>query len=170
MNIEYKDLIKKETKIKILGEGLWVDEPDYAEFEHCGMKCFVIRIAFPDGPKFGGHFCGYVEIPSSHPLYGKDLICDEENDFEVHGGVTHSEYHVFFEKYLVGFDCGHTFDVIPSQEKIYSEIYSEIEKLKEKLFTNSKFLDRSYKDIDFVIKETKKLAEQLKDKEKENGK
>lgn len=35
------------------------------EFEHAGYKCVV---TFCDM----GHRCGYVGIPSTHPLYGKD--------------------------------------------------------------------------------------------------
>lgn len=35
------------------------------DFEHCGYKCIVIFNS-------NGFRCGYVGIPKSHPLYGKD--------------------------------------------------------------------------------------------------
>ena len=35
------------------------------EFEHAGYKCVVTFNVM-------GHRCGYVGIPKSHPLYGKE--------------------------------------------------------------------------------------------------
>lgn len=48
------------------------------EFEHVGYKCVVI---------FGcaGHRCGYVGIPSNHPLFGKgydDYLEIKKSDIE----------------------------------------------------------------------------------------
>jgi hypothetical protein len=32
-----------EEKLSWLGYGEWVEEPDLVEFEHCGLKCEIIK-------------------------------------------------------------------------------------------------------------------------------
>ncbi len=40
------------------------------DFESCGYRCVVIKgIACDNG--YGGHRCGYVGVPDTHPLWGK---------------------------------------------------------------------------------------------------
>lgn len=43
----------------------WNKEPNEVDFEHSGLKCAMRR-----GPH--GGWCGYVAIPDSHSLHGKD--------------------------------------------------------------------------------------------------
>jgi len=45
-------------------KGLWENEPDKFDGEHCGYKTAMRR-----GPM--GGWCGYVGIPESHPWFGK---------------------------------------------------------------------------------------------------
>jgi len=59
------------------------------------------------------HRCGYIEVPSNHPLYKKDY---DECDIDVHGGLTYSrdwgKYPVKSknDSWWIGFDCAHSGD------------------------------------------------------------
>jgi hypothetical protein len=55
------------------GEGPWVGEPDKAQWadEATGLPCLAKRAC--DG---SGVWCGYVGVPSGHPLYGVDRHAD----------------------------------------------------------------------------------------------
>lgn len=79
------------------------------EWEHAGFKCTVIKHSTM------GHYCGYVWLPKDHPLVdqGERYI---NNLASVHGGVTYNAWEeVGKEKfYVVGFDCGHAGDYVPS--------------------------------------------------------
>ena len=90
---EYRTVDKSEW-----GPGEWQDEPDKAVWvdSATNLDCMMLR-----GP--GGSLCGYVGIPSSHSLHGKDYNeclshgpdCEERydhtqtyDDIRVHGGLT----------------------------------------------------------------------------------
>lgn len=75
--------------------------------------------------KIGEFYCGYVAVPSEHPLYGKDYdnTSDAEliNIFYVHGGLTYSkednketQYPAMSDTtvWWFGFDCNHEGDTI----------------------------------------------------------
>lgn len=89
---------------------------------------------------FTGHYCGYVAIPETHPLYGNaSCFCDAP----VHGGVTFTDFGVAVTGdfvWIVGFDCGQSCDYLPLLK-----------------WGNPK----NFKDQDYVIEETNKLAEYL---------
>lgn len=122
------------------------DEEDSYEWvdEYSGYTCYIKR-----NPVFK-FLLGYVEIPSSHPFFGKDLM-DDCFDLEVHGGVTFSGAGRHPFKWKVGFDCDHFCDLWPVKIKGKGERY---------------FLGGgTYKDVNFVKEECKKLAKQLKDRE-----
>lgn len=83
---------------QILSEGNSVD------FEYRGYKCHIRR-------RRGLYLCGYVEIPETNKLYGRDMDDELIEKLEVHGGVTWAdEKWEFGGKYVIGFDCNHLGD------------------------------------------------------------
>jgi hypothetical protein len=96
------------------------------------------------------HLCGYVGVPKTHPFYGLNDISDPRlTDINIHGGITYTGNHhrkMKKSKWYIGFDCAHAFDIIPGF-KIYSPL---------------KFVDCTYKTIDYVKNETEYLYKQLK--------
>ena len=162
------ELYTKEDKEKHLGKGPWVDEPDEVSFEHADMQCLITRVILrepvPGEVWFGGHLCGYVIIPEYHPLFGCKWGCNDLDDFDVHGGITYSDF--FSEEgFMIGFDCGHSRDVVPSMESIREEINFTLKKDHPNAFEGhpnlEKLFQRTYRDIPCVIQECKKLAEQV---------
>jgi hypothetical protein len=137
----------------------WETEPDFLEFvdESTGYKCFIQR-----HPEFK-HLCGYVELPKEHKLYGETNVGNEFLlNLDVHGGVTYAKDKIFKDiyrglplfisvSYVVGFDCAHAGDYSPFSWPI--------------LGMNRVIGDETYKDIDYVTNECKKLAKQLKELE-----
>jgi hypothetical protein len=147
--LKCKHTYLNEQKRQWFGDGEWVTEPDFAEFEHSGYQCKIVRMIILENSSeaFGGHLCGYVIIPPGHPWYGKRM---DEIDCECHGGLTFAGEHpdVAEKNYLVGFDCAHAFDIVPSM-KSYQE-------LKLSLF------NLTYKNFDYCVEQCKKIAEQAK--------
>lgn len=153
--MEKKHILSEEDKLTWWGEGPWIDEPDYVEFEHKGIKCIVKRVFFYEGVHvFGGHFCGYCNIPEYHPLYNK-FDGDSFDNFSflsVHGGIT------FAENGWIGFDCAHARDIIPSMvmNKEISDRMSEIMGVENDISHYKR-----YKELNFVEDEVKRLADQI---------
>jgi len=120
----------------------WLDEPDEEEFEHDGLKCLILR------HRELGHLCGYVGVPKGHPCYGKDydhIPYDDLLSVEVHGGLTFSREGNRDTSWpqgywWLGFDCAHAFDIVP---------YISLQ------------IGGTYRNFDYVRRETKGLAEQL---------
>src|SRR5690348_9897842 len=105
-------LYTSDEKIKWFGYGEWVEEPDLVEWEYNAINCKILRIVLPDGSHiFGGHLCGYVQLPSGHPWEKLDPFDIPD---EVHGGITFLQK--IAEEYWIGFDCGHSEDIVPSTE------------------------------------------------------
>ena len=139
---EWKDLEDEYDPNFNISKKPWETEPDFVEFidEDTGYKCFIQR-----HPELK-HLCGYVELPKEHKLYG---IFSEEEDFEVHGGVTYTgkrefEQPNYIADYVLGFDCGHAGDLVPGVKIFHEEVY---------------------RDIEYVTNECKNLAKQLKELE-----
>ena len=153
-------------KLEWFGYGEWVEEPDEVDFEHSGFTCKVIRVVKYEGVKlehaFGGHFCGYVRIPQGHPWYGEKAY---DIDCSVHGGLSWSGPPPFDnnDEWWVGFDCGHSGDIIPSMGKMLGEIREKDPMLK-KLYNMHKdirhLFAESYKTFHYAIGETQDLAQQ----------
>lgn len=161
-----KHLYTREEKLKWFGEGEWCDETDEMNFEWADMQCKIVRICQDEYPndnyKFGGYLCGYVKIPEYHPLYNNQNAFDL--DFDVHGGITFNEFYLDTKDWYIGFDCAHSTDVIPSMIDIRKKINEEMKEKHPKIFEsypNCAIFNSSYKTVDFVIEECKKLAEQL---------
>ena len=117
--------------------GPWDNEPDAKDWEHSGYNCAIRR-------NDSGSWCGYVEVPKTSILFGKNEEEVYEFNFEIHGGLTYvgswSE-----DGWWLGFDCAHYKDLIPIMRK-YSDVVFE------------GFI---YRDIDYAISETNSLAEQI---------
>lgn len=146
----------------------WETEPDFFEFvdEDTGYRCFIQR-----HPELK-HLCGYVELPKKHKLYGETNVGNEFLlNLDVHGGVTYAGekrikrstltgwFNEWYDKrpifliyeYVVGFDCAHAGDYSPYSLPL--------------LGMNKIIGDETYKDIEYVTNECKKLAKQLKELE-----
>jgi hypothetical protein len=147
--------MSKEEKLFLFGDGEWIEEPDYNEFNHKGIDCKIVRNDV-------GALCGYILIPSNHSWHSKDyadIHCD------VHGGLTFSK--LFDDgEFWIGFDCAHSTDIAPACEKM-TKIWRE--KMKERFpvlhasehtFPFGHMFNPSYKNINFVTEECKKLADQ----------
>jgi hypothetical protein len=151
-------LYDRQFKIKHLGYGEWIDEPDRIEFEYKGIKCLVIRICkrepcAHEEAWFGGHLCGYIFLPKEHPLYGKDI---DEVDLPCHFGVTFAEKTQ--EGHMIGFDCAHSEDLIPSMVQLgkrfsISEIFPVPENLKD-----HPLFKPIYRNMSYCIKQCKRMV------------
>jgi hypothetical protein len=123
----------------------WLKEPNEVKFEHAGFKCLILR---NDRLK---HLNGYVALPKGHPYYGKGYT---DIDVSVHGGITFANKgdSKRWERgyWWVGFDTGHSADFSPGMAEIAPGLYKGGHPRGE------------YRNIHYVIQETKDLAEQLK--------
>lgn len=120
----------------------WLEEPDEVEFEHCGLKCKILRV------KTLGHLCGYVGIPENHRFYKKSYDdLNEINELEVHGGLTFSDTIGNDGLWYFGFDAAHGCDLTP-----FMPLSS---------FRSSTNESREYRDMNYMKKECEKLAEFL---------
>jgi len=102
------------------------------------------------------HYCGYVGIPESHPLYkksssfGGNMYMDDDveddlinNDVYAHGGITFTGFMTDWGKdyFFIGFDCAHINDVCSLDDfktngarfRSWDMAKTEIEKLYEQL-------------------------------------
>jgi hypothetical protein len=152
--------VTPENKEKWWGKGEWVDEPDKEFFEHEGIRCKIVRIMALEPfikviEVFGGHLCGYVEVPKDHPWYNMELGDDESMVIEVHGGITFCR-ETEGQKWI-GFDCAHIGDCVPSMRTLRE---STLDKLL--MYPRSPVFSFQYKNMEYVRNECKLLAEQVK--------
>ena len=136
-------------------KGEWDDEPDRKDFIHAGFSCFILRNNL-------GSWCGYVGVPNTHPAYEKDY---DDVDVSVHGGLTYAnkcqgvichipEAGMPDDVWWLGFDTCHYNDISPSRylsSLIGGVVIAREDELGE------------YRNMDYVINETKQLADQLKE-------
>ena len=137
-----------------------------SNFVYKGLRCVVI---------FGsmGHRCGYVGVPKSHILYGKDYndnigLETIECKFDVHGGITYAggnDYPIDTngELWWFGFDTAHygdgkNIDLAYKYELLDEKTYS-ILKESESMFGS----DSEVKSLDYCIEQCKLLADQFKE-------
>ena len=149
MNKNIKPIIYNKSEWE---DGPWQYEPDRVEFEHKGYPCLIIRTPM-------GHLCGYVAVKPEHPMYGKDY---NDVNVEVHGGLTYGNHcngHICHvpkkgepdNVYWFGFDHAHAWDYSPYKSSLAKQNH---------IF--DKMPDEEYRDIEYVTKGVKSLAEQLK--------
>lgn len=123
--------------------GPWDNEPDRVDFIHEGFSCFILR-------NNSGNWCGYVGVPNTHRFYGKSY---DDPDVSVHGGLTYAAKcagHICHipepgmpdDVWWLGFDTAHAGDTTPAYDFGLHEF-------------------STYKDMNYVIAQTKSLAEQL---------
>ncbi len=134
--------MNKDTLLAIIRE-----EGDHEEFNHAGHGCIIRRACsvaeIEKSPRIdeynGIYWCGYVQIPKTHPLCKEDVT-----SLECHGGVTFrgARFLPKDPKWYIGFDCAHLGDRSSLKEMGFGELYC----------------NKAY-----VINETKRLAEQIVD-------
>jgi len=157
-NEKRKEIYPREFKLKFLGYGDWLDEPDEIQFEYKDIKCLIVRILkrepyAKEEVYFGGHLCGYISLPEGHPLYGKKI---DEIDLHCYRGITYAEN--TDEGFTIGFDCGHIGDLIPSMAQM-RKVYPDPFPIPEEFMKYSIF-NPIYRNMDFCIKECKSMARQ----------
>lgn len=153
-----------DEKLKFGGYGEWVEEADAIEFEYKGYEAFIIRIwkkehSATEEAYFGGHLCGYVKIPKTHPYYGK-----EEIDLDVHGGLTFNEMH---EEHFVGFDCAHSIDLVPTMDHLRKTM-PELRSIRESFLASmpigledNDWFNPKYRNIEYCINQCIHMIDQL---------
>lgn len=143
-----------EQKEEFFGKGEWCTEPDIITFDHKGLKCIINRVItrIDNLNYFGVHLCGYVYVPKDNEIYDKRWSKCPIDD--VHGGLTSFEKNG--DDFVIGFDCAHSDDLMPCMIKI-CEVLSPENRFINLMYTRHK----TYKNVEFVINETKNLAEQV---------
>lgn len=144
--------LTSDYKLKWFGNGEWVEEPDFCCFIYKKYSCFIIRIFTQDGPNhiFGGHLCGYIKLSKTNKYYN---MSEEEirEIFDMHWGVTFDSIHRRNNYRLIGFDCAHCNDLVPSMiernqiiMKGFGDKFPNLKKYAESAFSPS------YKNVEFV--------------------
>jgi len=142
------------------GPGPWQTEPDKVQFEDpdTGLPCLIVRTDM-------GILCGYVGVPESHPLFGKNYA--EIDDVSVHGGLTFSGHsrpddsedsgicHLpdigeSDKVWWLGFDCAHAGDLLPHMHVLAKNLFRSFHR------------NDQYRDMAFVKSQIEILAAQLK--------
>lgn len=161
MRVKSKHLYTEENKRAWWGEGEWVTEPDYVEFEHLGYKCEIIRIKRRDGKigehVFGGHLCAYVTIPEGHPYHGRDTGDKCFEDERIQQEITYARYSNTDDAFKVGIDFGHD-GLLPSMVML-----SKMLQVKGMDASFPNLISECYRTIAYAIDEAKKLAKVVKE-------
>ena len=160
------------------GEGPWQSEPDKMQWidEGTDLDCLIVR-----GP--GGSLCGYVGVMDGHLLFETAYNDDKFYDLDVHGGVTftdlcqeqkkeHGVCHVpaagrSDHVWWIGFDCAHAWDYSPKFDKdmpgsAYLGVLARHLSDTVDFPDNEAGFETTYKDLDYVMKEIRELAKQIK--------
>jgi len=160
--IKGKHIYSAQEKLEWFDNGEWVNELDEIIFTYKGYTCEVKRICMRepsviDLPMFGGYLCGYVHILKEDIAYEMDY-----NDLSIdcHCGLTFSDKNPEINTWMIGFDCAHSRDLVPSLEKILKCIINRKE-LNRSLEEKYPFLKKTYKNLSFVIEECKSIVDQL---------
>jgi hypothetical protein len=146
--------------------GDWDDEPDKMVWVDpaTDLDCMIHRV------ETTGALCGYVGVPTGNPAFGEEPF---ESGYNVHGGVTYGSpcqpgedpsqgiCHVPEpgrpeEVYWLGFDCSHAWDVMPAM--MAREAALGMPPMPD---FGDRFPRTTYKDVNYVIAEIRKLAEQV---------
>jgi len=81
-----------------------------------GFPTVALKLFLPDSSF--SWWTGYVGLPPTHPLYGKDYMAEELAEIDCHGGLTYSGPALNIESidtqfptiWWFGFDCFHADD------------------------------------------------------------
>lgn len=146
--IEWNDEVDRQR----FGPGPWEGEPDRRQWrdEETGLPCLIVRNPM-------GAWCGYVGVDRDHPWFRVDYD-DVEPYPDVHGGLTFSDFchgricHTVEpgedqRVWWLGFDCSHSGDLTPGIAGAVGR----------------PFPGETYKDVDYVVAQTLKLARQARE-------
>jgi len=149
------EIEKKRKEI----ENIIKKEGDYKEFKHMGYKCVILR-----HPHLK-HLCGYVGVPKDHILYGVDHDDLPAEFHDVHGGLTFSGFRKEYtndDLWYFGFDCAHAGDLVPAVFSTCNGTYrtmeyveKECKKLAEKIAEFTKFANKVLCVLELVLKRRK---------------
>ena len=130
------------------------------EFEYEGFKCKVLFLA-------SCYRCGYVGIPSTHELYGK-----EYDDIAVgcHGGLTYAESYLngkYDGLWWIGFDCAHwgdgkDFDKGKELFKNNPEAMRMIIQMEQLENMLNRDVVEKPKSLDYCIRECQSIVRQIR--------
>ncbi len=147
-------------------DGPWMDEPDRVVFSSHGLNCLLLR-----NPTMF-NWCGYVGVKKDHPnvtrlVLRKNVLFriersywdDEDDDLDVHGGITFREECEEDGLFWFGFDCAHYQDFVPCT-LYYTKTIPGYPSLSFEM-------NDVYRTVNFVRDQTEQLAKQLSEK-KEN--
>ncbi len=144
--LKNKHLYSLEQKSFRWGYGEWIEEPDYVIFTYKDIKCEIFR-------NVSGYLCGYCSLPKNHPWLNEDYW---EIECNVHGELTFKKH----EK--IGFDCAHSYDIIPSTEEILKESETKLRNQYKGILPDISPLSvRTYKNMEYLKNECKNLANQI---------
>jgi hypothetical protein len=118
-------------------------EPNYETFEYRGFKVVIKRMMY-----LGGQLNGYVRIPKAHKFYQKGY---DDIPIECHGGLTFAGDLEEDGDWYIGFDTAHYRDFIPFMKFALPDPLRNREDFGE-----------TYKDIDYVRQECKRIVDQLR--------
>lgn len=81
------DAVYHDRQVHPVGAGPWQNEADKIAWTDraTGYPCIIRR------SPGGGHLCGYVGVPRSHPLYGFQVRATRGLGIDVHGGIFYAE-------------------------------------------------------------------------------
>lgn len=125
----------------------WKTEPNEQTWTNrkTGLRCHIMRHSSL------GHLCGYVGVPRDHPLFGRTYwdLYEVNADIRVHGGITFASSigKLGEDIWWFGFDCGHADDIMPYSIMTYKET-----------------LGAKYRNIRYVRRHVRRLAEQLENR------
>ena len=136
------------------------EEGDEKFFKYQGYPCVILR-----QNQAMLHLCGYVGVPEGHSMYQHYPYEQRfENHFNVHGGINYFNFDLpaidevkrpSEEFWYLGFSCTHLGDIIPIDHKRCYQLKYEYE-------GRPFFHGDTYKDMSYVEKEIRNLADQLK--------
>lgn len=132
---------------------LWDTEPDNDEWRDpiSGYTCYIVR--HPDFKSL----CGYVRLPPNHCLHGRAKRAISRR-VTVHGGVTYADHQG--ADWLVGFDCGHTHDLMPAWGGVLDQLDTARRQHGLPPLPRPD-LGQTYRTFGFVKWETRSLCRQL---------
>jgi hypothetical protein len=158
-----------------LPKGPWSEEPNKVQWvdEATGFDALIVR-------NMMGALCGYVGVPPTHPLYGKDYDDQVLENVDVHGGLTYANpcmkddpdgvCHVPEpgrpdDVWWFGFDCAHAWDVVPTMHGrgALEDSLFRVGNTLEAATTGHGMYDLTYRDIGYVKAECTSLAKQIKE-------
>lgn len=154
-------------------------EPCFELFKHKEFYCLIQRVMYR------GHLCGYVAVPPSHSLYGKDysdkVVVPDINEVKFNGNYLGllCANHIEAEANII--DIGMAIDVhyglTFASDKIQGIVKNVLGDLwwfgfdtahsgdlgvfQDEIGRQFPHFDDTYKNFEFVRQQTKSLAEQL---------